>query len=122
MRKLFAAVTAAAFVVALGAPAFAKDMTVKGELVDQTCYMKDHAKIGDAHKDCGVTCAKKGAPMAILTDDGKLYQITGDLAKDNNAKLVPHVSHTVEVTGDVSEKDGKMTIEGKDLKMAKKTM
>ena len=120
MRKLFAAATAAAFVVALGAPAFAKETTIKGEVVDQTCYMKDHAKSGEAHKDCAATCAKKGAPMAILTDGGKLYQITGGLAADNNAKLVAHVSHTVEVTGDVSEKDGKMMIAADSLKMVKK--
>ena len=104
MRKLFAAATAAAFVVALGAPAFAKETTIKGEVVDQTCYMKDHAKSGDAHKECAATCAKKGAPMAILTDDGKLYQITGGLAADNNAKLVAHVSHTVEVTATSARK------------------
>jgi type 1 fimbria pilin len=120
MRKLFAAVTAAAFVVALGAPAFAKETTIKGEVVDQTCYMKDHAKMGEAHKECATTCAKKGAPMAILTEDGKLYQITGGLAADNNAKLVAHVSHTVEVTGDVTEKDGKMMIAADSLKMLHK--
>ena len=120
MRKVVAAVTAAGFVLALGVPLLATEMTVKGEVVDQTCYMKDHAKVGDAHKDCGVTCAKKGQPMALLTDDGKLYQITGDLAKDNNAKLVPHVSHTVEITGDVTEKDGKMMLEADSLKMISK--
>jgi len=120
MRKVFAAVVAAAFVMALGAPAFAKETTVKGEVVDQTCYMKDHAKSGEAHKDCAATCAKKGAPMAILTEDGKLYQITGGLAADNNAKLVAHVSHKVEVTGEVSEKDGKMMIAADSLKMISK--
>jgi len=121
MRKLFAAVTVAVFVVALGAPAFAKDMTVKGELIDQGCYMKDHTKVGDSHKACAGICAKKGLPMAILTEDGKLYQITGDLAKDT-AKLAQHASHTVEVTGDVTETDGKMMIDTKDLKMVNKTM
>ena len=34
-----------------------------------------------------------------------------------NAKLIPHISHTVEITGDVSEKDGKMMIAAADLKM-----
>ena len=48
--------------------------------------------------DCAVGCAKKGAPMALLTADGKVYQITGALAADMNAKIVPHVAHTVEVT------------------------
>jgi hypothetical protein len=122
MRNIFAAATAVAFVAALSAPLFAKDMTVKGELVDQNCYMKDHSKVGEAHKECALTCAKKGSPMAILTEDGKVYQITGDYTKDNNAKLIPHITHTVEVTGDVTEKDGKMMIDAKDLKMPKKTM
>jgi hypothetical protein len=120
MRKLVAAVAGAAFIVALGAPAFAKETTVKGEVVDQTCYMKDHAKTGDAHKECATTCAKKGAPMAILTEDGKLYQITGGLAADNNAKLVPHIGHTVSITGEETEKDGKMMIAADSLKMIKK--
>ena len=120
MRRMFAGFTAAAFVVALGAPLLAKTETVKGEVVDQTCYMKDHKQVGAAHKECAETCAKKGAPMALLTSDGKLYQITGGLAADNNAKLVPHITHTVEITGDVAEKDGKMTIAADSLKMVSK--
>ena len=117
MRKMFAGLTAAAFVVALAAPAFAKTETVKGEIVDQTCYMKDKKNVGASHKECADTCAKKGAPMAVLTADGKLYQITGGLAADSNAKLVAHVTHTVEITGDVTEKDGKMMIAADTLTM-----
>ena len=127
MRKMFAGLMVVAFFAALGAPAFAKTETVKGRIVDVSCYTKDKANnAGKDHKmpadtaDCAAACAKKGAPMAILTDDGKLYQITGGLAADNNAKLVAHVSHTVEVTGDVSEKDGKMMIAADSLKMIKK--
>ena len=123
MRKFFAAMTAAAFVVALGAPAFAADMTVKGQVVDQACYKKDKANVTKDHgavTDCATMCAKKGAAMAILTDDGKVYTIGGKLAADNNAMLIPHISHTVEVTGDVSEKDGKTTITADTLKMIKK--
>jgi hypothetical protein len=123
MRKLSAAFTAAALVVALGAPAFAKEMTVTGQIVDQSCYMKDKANAAKNHgdkEDCATMCAKKGAPMAILTEDGKLYQIAGGLAEDNNAKIIPHVSHTVEVTGDVTEKDGKMIIKADTLKMVKR--
>lgn len=119
MRKMFAGLTAAAFVVALGAPLLAKTETIKGEIVDQTCYMKEKKNVGGSHKECAETCAKKGAPMALLTSDGKLYQITGGLAADSNAKLVAHVSHTVEITGDVTEKDGKMMIAADSLKMPK---
>jgi len=119
MRKLFAGLTVATFVVAMGAPAFAKEETIKGELVDQACYTKDHKNMGEAHKECATTCAKKGQPVALVTSDGKVYTVTGDLAANSNAKLVPHMSHTVELTGDVSEKDGKMTIAATSLKMAK---
>ena len=119
MQKLFVGLTAVAFVAALGAPAFAKTETIKGEVVDQTCYMKDKKNVGGSHKECAETCAKKGAPMALLTADGKLYRITGGLAADNNAKLVSHVAHTVEITGDVTEKDGKMTIAADSLTMTK---
>ena len=55
--------------------------------------------------------------LVLQTEDGKLYQITGGLAADNNAKLVAHVSHKVEITGETSEKDGKMTIAADSLKM-----
>jgi len=123
MRKLFAAMTAATFVVALGAPAFAADMTVKGQIVDQACYKKDKANTAKDHgavTDCATTCAKKGAAMAIVTEDGKIYTLGGKLAADNNAMLIPHISHTVEVTGDVSEKDGKTTIAADTLKMIKR--
>jgi hypothetical protein len=123
MRKIFGGFIVAAFVIGIGAPAFAATETVKGQIVDQTCYAKDKANNGKDHKmpqdvtDCAVACAKKGAPLALLTTDGKLYQITGGLADDKNAKLVPHVSHTVEITGDVTEKDGKKLIASDALKM-----
>ena len=124
MGKLFAGCAIAAFVLALGAPAFAATETVKGKIVDQACYTKDmKANAGKDHKmpqdvvDCATACAKKGQPLALLTEDGKLYQIGGGLAADMNAKLVPHISHTVEVTGDVTEKDGKKMIASAELKM-----
>jgi len=44
-------------------------------------------------KDCAIACAKMGRPVALLTSDGKVYSVTGDLAADKNAKLVPHMSH-----------------------------
>src|SRR5262245_62874570 len=108
MRRMFAFVAAAAFVAGLSAPAFAKTETVKGQIVDMGCYKMDKANTGNDHKmpkgdtpDCEVGCAKAGRPMAILTADGKVYQLSGGLAADKNVKIVPHVGHTVEVTGDV---------------------
>jgi hypothetical protein len=124
IRKVFAGLSVAAFMIALAAPTFAKEETVKGQIVDQSCYLKDKTNnAGKDHKmpqdvtDCAVSCAKKGAPLALLTSDGKLYTIGGELAANKNEKLIAHVSHTVEVTGDVTEKDGKMMIAADSLKM-----
>ena len=127
MRRMLAGLVVVAAVVALGAPLFAAEQTVTGQIIDQTCYMKDKAsnagrdhKMATDVKDCAVACAKKGAPMAILTSDGKVYQITGDLAANMNEKLVPHVAHTVEVTGEVTSANGKNMIAANSLKMISK--
>jgi len=128
MRNICAGLIATAFVVALGAPAFAKTETVKGKIVDVSCYNMDKANnAGKDHKmpkgdtkDCAIGCAKAGQPLALLTSDGKVYQIAGGLAADKNAKLIAHISHTVEVTGDVMDHGGTMMITADSLKMISK--
>jgi hypothetical protein len=127
MRKLFAGLTMLALAVTFGVSVSAKTETIKGQIVDQTCYTKDKVnnkgvdhKMPADTKDCAIACAKKGQPLALLTADGKVYQIAGGLAADNNAKLVPHVSHTVEITGDTMDMGGKMMITADALKMVSK--
>ena len=53
-----------------------------------------------------------------MTAAGDVYTITGSYAADKNAKLIDHFAHMVEVTGEVSEKDGKKMIDVSALKMA----
>jgi len=84
-------------------------MTIKGQVVDVVCVMKDKANAGADHAACATSCAKRGQPVGIVTDDG-LYEITGDYAANNNAKLIEFIAKTVEVKGEVTEKDGKKTI------------
>ena len=124
MRRTFAGVAIAAFVVALSAPAFAATETVKGQVVDMGCYKADKSNTGVDHKmpkgdtkDCAIACAKAGQPLALLTSDGKVYQIAGGLAAEKNAKLIAHVSHTVEITGDVMDHGGTMMITADSLTM-----
>jgi hypothetical protein len=88
-----------------GAPAFAADVT--GVLVDEACYTKDKANIAQAHKGmsetCATECATKGNQVALVTKTGLVYEVMamGNLAGEKNAKLVPHMSHTVTLTGDI---------------------
>ena len=127
MKKVLAGFAVAAFVMALGAPAFAKSETVKGQIVDEGCYKMDKSNAAVDHKmpkgdtkDCATGCAKAGRPMAILTADGKVYELAGGLAADKNAKIIPHIGHTVEVTGDVMDHGDKMMITADALKMISK--
>lgn len=50
-----------------------KDVTVTGEVVDTYCFASMGAK-GASHKQCGITCAKKGIPVGLLENGtNKLY-------------------------------------------------
>jgi hypothetical protein len=127
MRTFLASVMVAGFVVVLSVPVLAKTETVTGQVVDQNCYMKDKVnnkgvdhKMPADTKDCAIACAKKGQPLALLTSDGTVYTIAGDLAANSNAKLIPHISHTVAITGDTMDMNGKMMITAADLKMISK--
>ena len=108
-------------VVSLAGPACTRGHVIRGQLVDKVCYLGDpKANRGDNHpgmaSDCATTCAQKGSAVALVTDDGTLYEIGGPYAADNNAKLVPYIAHTVEITGDVTEQYGELTIVASDLK------
>jgi hypothetical protein len=127
MRRTSAGLIAAVFVLALGAPAFARVETVKGTLVDEGCYIADKANTGQKHAmkngpmdGCATLCAKMGLPVTLLTQDGKMYLITGDFTARKNEKLVPHMAHVVELTGNVTaDKDGSMNIAVTSLKVSK---
>jgi len=58
--------------------------------------------------------------VGIVATDGKVYQFEGGLTANNNAKIAPHLAHTVTVTGDVSEKDGMMMLSSNEVTMVKK--
>jgi hypothetical protein len=113
----------ALLVAALVQPAMAKTESVTGQVIDLACYMMDKGNTGNTHRGRGYTCAHacaiEGFQVGLLTTDGKVYEITGDLAANKNAKLAPHMGHTVTITGDVSEKDVKNLIAAADLKMVK---
>ena len=118
MRKLLASAAAIAMVASLGASLRAESKTVKGEVIDVMCHSKKPENTGASHADCALSCAKRGATMAIMTTDGAVYTIAGDYTADNNKKLLDYVAKTVEATGDVTEADGKKVINVASMKAA----
>lgn len=121
MKRLSAAL-AAGFVLALAAPAFAVDTV--GTLVDLSCYKMDKTNTGLDHKmpkgqtaNCAVECAKKGMPMALITDKGEVFIVSGALAENNNARLIRHLGYKVTIQGSLGiNPDGTKTILGGALK------
>jgi hypothetical protein len=120
MRKSTALLSGALFLVASVPPVFAQTKTVTGKLVDLACYKVNKENTGNAHVgkgfNCGQGCAREGFPVGLLTDDGKIYQVTGELAAHSNAKLAPHIGQTVIITGNVSEKGGITQLSASELK------
>lgn len=86
-----------------------KEMTVKGEVVDVSCYLAhgDKGK-GESHVSCAEACAKNGGPLGILASDGTLYVsvLPDDHSAGPNAKLIDHIGHQVEATGVLRTKGG----------------
>src|SRR5262245_55117886 len=122
MKKCLVLLIAALAVVSTAAPARAASVTVTGQLVDLYCYdVETKANSGMDHtqgRNCAYACAKwEGQPVGLLTSDGKLYQLEGGLVANNNEKLAPHISHTVTITGETSEKSGMTMLAASDLKM-----
>jgi len=88
-----------------GHHATGETQTLKGEVVDLSCYLGHDAK-GASHKQCAIACLKKGLPMGLRTSDGKLYLVLEDHDQaDAYQSLKDKVAQTVTVTGRAVVKD-----------------
>lgn len=122
MKKLAMGLTAFAFVglAFAGGISAAADTTVLGKLKDIKCATDGKVEDAGADSDaCATSCAKRGEAMAIVAKDG-IYIITGKYAEDKNEKVIPFIGKQLEVTGVVTEKDGKKMINITSIAEAKK--
>ena len=85
---------------------FSQDQqTMKGEVLDLSCYLKSGAKGAD-HAACAKSCVKSGQPMGLLTADGKVLLLASGEDKEKIETLKDLAGEMVEVKGTVSERDG----------------
>ncbi|MEA3189243.1 MAG: hypothetical protein QOD99_3073 [Chthoniobacter sp.] len=115
MKTLSTLFTLAA-VALLHLPAFGadeKESTVKGEILDLTCYA-DHGGAGEKHAACAAKCISSGLPVGIKGEDGKVYTVVGD-HKPLNKELADHAGKTVTLKGKVASKDGVNLLENAEL-------
>jgi hypothetical protein len=96
--------------------------TVTGQVVCLVCYARNNKNTGvdhDSGRVCAQACVKwEGNPVGIVASDGKVYQFSGGLVANNNAKASEHLAHTVTVTGEVYQKAGMTMIRADDVQMA----
>lgn len=81
-----------------------KALKAQGTVVERSCYTKlgyDKARAAD-HNACALDCVKKGQALGVMTDDDGFLQITGPMAKDQFAKVVPFIGKRVAITGAMS--------------------
>ena len=104
-------------VMALAAPVgSAEPGTITGEVVDLRCYEKAAENAGDAHVDCALSCARRGAILGVLAADG-VYVITGEYTAEANKRLIEFIARDVEVTGEITERAGRRTIRIRDIRL-----
>lgn len=97
----------------------AEEKTIKGEVVDVSCYVAEGAK-GAEHETCALACLQAGEPAGILEEGtGKVYiVVTGDHSNPAK-KVIPFVAKMVEATGTINAKGGIETIDIKEIKEIK---
>ena len=103
--KNYLVLAAAAVVLSASAlPALAAPQTLTGEVISLNCYSQNKRNVGKVGHLCALGDVKwEGNPPALLTADGKVYQIAGPIVLDNNAHVAPFLGRQVTITGEVSE-------------------
>jgi hypothetical protein len=75
--------------------------TMRGTVVEVTCFRQQGAATVATPEQ--IACAKKrvaeGGRLGILTEGDGLFQLTGPLADNNFAKLVPFIGQRVDMSG-----------------------
>ena len=83
-----------------------EEVSVKGEVLDLSCYMASGAK-GEGHKGCAEKCLSNGMPVGLLGSDGKVYLLVED---HKNAEpyqsLKKSAAAQVSVTGKYFQRNG----------------
>ena len=83
------------------AQAEGEDITVKGEIVDMSCYLpRGERGRGPAHQECADMCARGGLPLGVLDAGGQVLLLLEDHEKPASYGDVKKLAgQQVEVSG-----------------------
>jgi hypothetical protein len=91
-----------------------REMVVKGEVLDLTCYVAYNMS-GPEHASCARDCIRKGLPVGIKAEDGKVYILTGWDAHVND-ELADYAAKIVAVRGKETSRDGFAQIQVEEIR------
>jgi hypothetical protein len=91
-----------------------KEIVVKGEVLDLTCYVAYNSS-GQEHASCARDCIRKGLPVGIKAGDGKVYLLTGWDAHVND-QLADYAAKIVAVRGKETSRDGFAQIQVEEIR------
>ncbi len=95
------------------------NQTIRGLVRDIACPLQNHESTARRfNRECALQCARRGSPLAILTDEGTMYIpiSEGMPDTDQRPKLMPFVGKYVSVRGEVYERKGLHSIVIKEIK------
>ena len=92
-----------------------KQVTVRGEVLDMTCYIAYNMS-GPEHAADARECIRKGLPVGIKTEDGKVYLLTGEPRHSINDELADYAAQVVTVSGTETARDGFTQIQVKEVR------
>jgi hypothetical protein len=82
-------------------------VVVRGEVVETACYVMGDRR-GEAHRECGIACARAGQPLGILDEKTRtlLFLVLDRRTHEPPNPLLEHVAARVEVRGRRVERGG----------------
>jgi hypothetical protein len=81
-----------------------QEIVVKGEVLDMTCYIARNAS-GPEHAKCARECIRKGLPVGIKSEDGRVYLLVGK-TQPVNGELADYAAKSVTIRGRETMRDG----------------
>ena len=99
-----------------GAAPVPVEVTLEGEVIDLTSYLKDGSK-GKDHWKQAKAYVQSGTPAALLTFDGKLYVVTP--YNGEGFEPLKNVGEIIRLRGIVYERDGVKCVIAKDKETKK---
>ena len=85
-----------------------REIVVKGEVLDMACYIAYNMS-GPEHAACARDCIRRGLPVGIKSEDGKVYLLVGAnwrRGEPLNSQLAEYAAKTLTVKGKVGTRDG----------------